>query len=226
MNGLLMTISQDISRKLWKTGDPYAGFPAVTYQGDSQGWGSDHPYLVESIPTSGQCIVVEIGVWKGASTINIARAIRDRGIDGCVVAIDTWLGSVDHWLNDRWTEELGFVFGYPTLQRKFIKNVISAGLQDIVIPLPLDSLNAAAVLYNIGVRPNLIHVDGGHEYYSVLSDLRAWWPLVADGGMLIGDDYHQNGGWPGVKRAFDEFCNEQGNMTIEEAGGKCRIYKP
>jgi hypothetical protein len=155
----------------------------------------------------------------------MAQTLRDRGVDGCVIAVDTWLGSADHWVEEKWWLELGFQFGYPSIQRKFMTNVIDAGMQDYIVPLPLDSINASSVIYNFGIRPDVIHIDGGHEYASVKSDLNAWWSLIRPGGLLIGDDYYESGGWAGVKQAIDEFCAEN-NVRLEATGGKCRVRKP
>ncbi len=170
-------------------------------------------------------MIVEVGVWKGASTIKMAQMLQNNALDGCVIAVDTWLGAVDHWVQDKWFQELGFAFGFPTIQRKFMKNVIEAGVQDFVVPLPLDSINASSLLYNLGISADFIHLDAGHEYKSVLSDLEAWWPRLRKGGLLIGDDYQMTGGWPGVKQAFDEFFATLGVSSIENIDGKCRIRK-
>jgi hypothetical protein len=104
----------------------------------------------------------------------MAESLRDRNVDGCVIAVDTWLGSADHWADDGWWSELGMQFGYPSLQRKFMRNVLEARLSDYIVPLPLDSINASSVIFNFGIRPDIVHIDGGHEYASVRSDLVAW----------------------------------------------------
>jgi hypothetical protein len=43
-----------------------------------QGWGSHH-YPAEAITTPGTAIIVEIGVWKGASVIHWRCAERSAG---------------------------------------------------------------------------------------------------------------------------------------------------
>jgi hypothetical protein len=50
-----------------------------------------------------------------------------------------------------------------------------------------------------------------------------WWPLLAVGGILIGDDYHPNAeSWPEVRRAFQDFFK---TTEIENSGGKCLLRK-
>ena len=62
-------------------------------QTDDQGWNSDHIFLADTMTREKPRVVVELGVWKGASTMTMAATLRDEGIDGCVVAVDTGLGS-------------------------------------------------------------------------------------------------------------------------------------
>ena len=102
-------------------------------------------------------------------------------------------------------------------------NILQANVKDYVVPLPIDSKSAAQILKARGIFPNLIHVDGANDYDSVMGDLRAWWPLLANGGILIGDDYHPNGeSWPEVRNAFQDFFETK---EIEHTGGKCLLRK-
>ena len=42
---------------------------------------------------------------------------------------------------------------------------------------------------------DLVYIDAGHSFDDVKADIAAWWPKVADGGVLCGDDY-QNAIFP------------------------------
>ncbi len=210
---------------LWHGQDPFRGFPVDLYQIDTQGWNSDHPYLWEAIEDIKPACIVEIGVWKGASTITMAKKLKEIRQDGAVIAVDTWLGSSEHWLEKKLFNHLCLNNGYPSLFHKFAGNIFESDVQDFVIPLPMDSLNAARLLNLRKIQPDLIHIDGGHDYRSVISDLEAWWPLLRPGGILIGDDYTMEGGWVEVRQAFDEFF---GRIAISfiNMSGKCMIRKP
>src|ERR1700693_507992 len=48
---------------------------------------------------------------------------------------------------------------------------------------------------------------------------------VKHNGIMIGDDYYENGTWPEVKAAFDDFIRARGVTHIENMNGKCRIRK-
>jgi hypothetical protein len=212
--------------RLWRGNDPFRGFPGNLFEYDLQGWGSQHAYLSDAIELLRPSVIVEVGVWKGGSTVFMANAAKTLGLATVVIAVDTWLGSSEHWLQQHLFSEMSFLSGYPALYHKFLSNVIRAGVAEYVMPIPVDSLNAAHILNSVGVAPEMIHLDGGHDYDSVMADLRAWWPVLAPGGVLIGDDYFETGMWASVRQAFDEFFGDLEVMPIENIAGKCRIRKP
>lgn len=209
--------------KLWHGTDPFANYP-LDHRADLQGWNSDNPYLTRAIDEARPGIVVEVGVWKGLSTIAMAQRLKTLGLDGVVLAVDTFLGSSEHWLDPETFAQLRFADGYPTLFRTFAENVFSQNVQDYVLPLPVDSGNAFCILQGQGIEPTVIHLDGGHDYDAVINDLRHWWRLLKIGGILIGDDYWVNSpSWPTVRAAFRDFFAEAGEL--ENIEGKCWVRK-
>ena len=222
-----MTHTRDaVIRRLWRGHDPLSRAPDTGGPADLQGWGSQHRYLGEAVERLRPSVVVEIGVWKGASVVHMASRMRDLGIDGVVIAIDTWLGAWDHWINDKFFREVAFTDNQQDIYSKFLNNIRHAGLQDYVVPLRLDSVNAARVLRRFDIKPDLVHLDAGHDYDAVMSDLRHWWPALRPGGIFIGDDYREGNNWPDVKRAFDDFFEPLGLTPIENTSDKCRLVKP
>lgn len=214
--------------------EPFAGFPYHDIPRDLQGWHSGHPYLARAIAELRPRLVIEVGVWKGASVVTMAREMQRLNLDGVVIAIDTWLGSSEHY-QEKFAADLDFEFGYPRLYRKFMANICHEGLTGQVVPLPLDSINAFQLLKAKGLRPDVLHIDAGHDYLSVMADLNAWWPELAPGGVLIGDDYFMPSfvqgllgqeKWPEVRQAFDEFFARNAHTVFENKDGKCYIGKP
>lgn len=51
---------------------------------------------------------------------------------------------------------------------------------------------------------DIIYIDGCHSFESVLSDLRLYYSKIKFGGLIIGDDYNEDG----VKRAIELFSKE------------------
>jgi predicted O-methyltransferase YrrM len=223
----MQTVRQLIIDRLWRGHDPFAAFPSSLYMHDSRGWNSDHVYLHEAIDQLRPQLVVEVGVWKGGSVLTMARRMRDLGQNGIVLAVDTWLGSSEHWLAPEFLQDLSPQFGYPQLYHKFMNNVLTEQLQDYVVPLPLDSGNAFEVLRRLGLRASVAHVDAAHDYLAVTLDLERWWSLLAPGGMLIADDYDATRQvWPEVGRAVDDFRARVPHTGFAALPYKCRFSKP
>ena len=229
-----MSVRRDLLDTLFFGRDPFAGFPFQDTPRDLQGWHSGHPYLSRAIEQVRPRVVVEVGVWKGASVVTMARAMQRLKLDGVIIAIDTWLGSAEHY-KEKFIADMDFEFGHPRLYRKFLANICHEGLTDYVVPLPLDSINAYELLKQRGVRPDVLHIDAGHDYASVMADLQAWWPQLTPGGVLIGDDYFKAGfvqgligkeKWPEVRQAFDEFFAANAHTVFESGDGKCYVGKP
>lgn len=218
----MTNVRNALLKRIWRGKDPFLNYPSRLYRQDQQGWGSTHPYLTDAIEMLRPSIVVEVGVWKGASVISLAAKMKEMNLDGVVIAVDTWLGAWDHWTNDEWFDHLNFSNGFPALYQTFAANIVGESLQDYVLPLPLDSVNAANVLRHHEVQVDVVHIDGGHDYHAVTSDLREWWPMIRPQGVLIGDDYPH---WPEVKKAFDDFFVGQSKFPFEVDPPKCRIFK-
>jgi hypothetical protein len=218
-------IRKTIIDRLWDGADPFLGFPTNLFGFDLQGWNSEHPYLYDTILSLRPSVIVEIGVWKGASTVFMAKTLQRLGLDCIIIAVDTWLGSWEHWVEE-YSPKIPTIHGYPALYYQFMSNILQSGVAEYVLPLPTDSINAAKILKILDIMPNLIHLDAGHEYEAVLTDLRIWYSLLSPKGILIGDDYVLDGGWESVRRAFDVFFNDLGLGPIENRGGKCLIRKP
>jgi predicted O-methyltransferase YrrM len=222
----LSPIRQILIDRIWRGCDPFRGLPANLFEYDLQGWNSQHPYLGATIAALRPAVIVEIGVWKGGSTVFMANELKKNTLQSVVIVVDTWLGASDHWTG-KFNADLSFVNGYPALYYKFLANVIRAGVADFVLPLPIDSLNAAEILKSHNVNPAMIHLDGGHDYESVMADLRVWWPLLTPGGILVGDDYFSSViMFPKVRKAFDDFFGGLNLTPIENTAGKCRVRKP
>lgn len=194
-------------------GDIYEG---IVCQGPLkvQGWVTDYypnslrEYL-SSQPIDKECVIVELGTWKGASAIQAADIIRDLGRRDTVICVDTWLGSPEHFRG------MPKKAGFPTIYYEFLQNVVNHGHTGRILPLPLPTLQAIEILRSIlsdrvdgGPGADVIYVDAAHEYLPVYLDVMHYWPLLRSGGRMLGDDYTTH--WPGVRQAVDQFFSEKG----------------
>jgi hypothetical protein len=189
--------------------DPYAGFDVSAFPLDLQGWGSESAAFQTLLEEVRPELIIEVGTWKGASAIQMARTARQMGLSSEVLCIDTWLGALEFWESEtdpaRY-QSLQLKNGYPSVYYQFLANVIRCDLAAAITPFPQTSSIAAIWLRLHGVSSRLIYIDASHEEEDVYEDLISYWDLVAADGILFGDDYS----WDGVKMAVDRFCQEHG----------------
>ncbi len=172
---------------------------------DLSGWNSTHPFFRRLLEEFKPKLIIELGVWKGMSSLHMAVQSGKLGLKTEILAIDTWLGSSAHLSSDGRRDELSPRNGYPTLYETFLANVYSKKQQDVIVPLPMDGTSAAFALKRLGVKADLIHIDASHEYEACLQDFRNYWEILADDGVMLCDDY---GIWPDVSRAVCQFAAE------------------
>ena len=54
---------------------------------------------------------------------------------------------------------------------------------------------------------DLVYIDADHTYKSVRNDIKKWYPLIKNGGVMGGHDYGEPI-FPGVKQAVNEFLSD------------------
>lgn len=138
--------------------------------------------------------VVELGAWKGRSTVWLASAIRDRG-EGRVHTVDTWAGS-DEEAHRRLLA--GYVGGQ--LHEEFLANMRRFGLSDFITAWQMDTVQAARQ-WQTGDAIGLLFIDAGHDYAAVRRDFEMWSPFVCASGFIVFDDVPA---FPGPTRVVSE----------------------
>lgn len=201
----------------------YIGF-VPTFAEDRQGWNSEHTSLEEIVRGLRPGVIIDVGAWKGASTIYLADLMKRNGLAGTVIAVDTFLGSVEHWdKNSGFAGLIPHRFGMPLLYEQFLSNIIRCGAQDRVVPLAMTSAGAGVLLRRLGIQAGLIHIDASHDYEDVLRDARTYWEILAPGGFIVGDDYNQD--WPDVIKAANQFAAEK-VVALMNSAPKWIVRKP
>lgn len=202
--------------------DPYADLPH-RYPKDLQGWGSEAPIFRSVLAELKPRLIVEVGTWKGGSAVHMAAICRELKLPAEIVCIDTWLGNWQHWSRAEGVGSRGDLRihnGMPRLYWQFMSNVVEMGMQDIITPLPLTGVAGAKLFAHMKLRPDIVYIDGDHEYESVRFDLALWLDVLAPGGVLIGDDYD----WPGVRRAVTELV-AQGGLEMQAERNKFTLRR-
>jgi len=56
---------------------------------------------------------------------------------------------------------------------------------------------------------DLVYIDASHDYYSVMEDIRDWWPKLRLGGLMAGHDYSTHRDKLGLVQAVRECFGDQ-----------------
>lgn len=149
--------------------------------------------MVKQLPDP--CIVVEIGVYMGRSTIFLGQTLKESGKAFTYHAVDHFLGSVEHQ-EDLQKRKIN-------LYEKFVCNIGNAGLIDDIIVHPEASHEAVELFADQYF--DFIFIDASHDYENAKADIQLWLPKLKVGGMLAGDDWVK--GWPGIQQAVKEILD-------------------
>lgn len=138
--------------------------------------------------------IVEVGSYLGRST----RALADH-TPGWVVAFDDWYGPREKFILEQ-TEDGETIAtelkvdrenAFSTFQQN-LSDHISSGKVRIVrgdhsefFRFPPEWVRGT---HQPEDRPDMVFIDGSHEYPDVKRDILGWYPRVARGGLLCGHD--------------------------------------
>lgn len=147
---------------------------------------------VNAAPASG-AVFVEVGSWLGKSTACLAEKIRKSGKPIKLYAVDTWRGNATVQRHIDFVKEAG-----GTIYPMFRKNMLECGVENLVQPMQMASLEAVSAFSDKSL--DFVFIDADHEYESVKAYIAAWLPKVRLGGVLAGHDIEM----PAVKRAVME----------------------
>lgn len=128
--------------------------------------------------------IVEVGSWKGKSTVWIGWAIKDSKKKIPFFAIDPHTGSEEHQIKKKkvWTFD------------EFKTNIKNGKVSSVVKPLVMTSEEAVG---KIKQPVAFVFIDGDHAYEAVKKDFELWFPKVRVGGVMA---FHDSTNWPGPKK--------------------------
>ncbi|VFM95861.1 MAG: Predicted O-methyltransferase YrrM [Candidatus Kentron sp. G] len=113
-------------------------------------------------------LVVEIGMAYGISTLSILEALRENG-HGRLISIDPYIG-------------------WPTGRLVALHQIRRAGLSHLHEHLYEPSFSALPGLLGKGLRPDLIYIDGCHDFDYVFVDAFLSDKLLDVGGTIAFND--------------------------------------
>lgn len=221
-----LTDSQTFAHKLRDAlhqGNIYKGFDPCGREPTDRATNRD--VFLPIIEKLAPILAVEVGAWKGGTSVVFAEAMRKANPEACLVCVDTWLGSIEHINQPKteWDLRPMMEHGFPRLYEYWMTTVLDAGVEDVVVPLANTSTTAAKWIARNSLNPGFVFLDAGHDEDDVIADLNAWWPLLADGGVMAGDDWSSD--WPGVEKAVSAHCIREG-LRVQVSGPNWIIQKP
>ena len=175
--------------------------PSVAY--DLHGWlGDGNQLLLKKYISNGTKLVFEFGSWLGLSANHIL-GLKANMEDFKIVCVDTWEGDWSIKQTDKYNDRL------QKLYDTFLVNMWSHRKK--VIPVKMDGREAMKMLYDMGLRPDLIYLDMDHSYESAKGDLQLLMHYFPD-TIILGDDIFY---WAGVARAVKEIVFEHKIANVE-----------
>lgn len=163
------------------------------YENLPQGWmrASELDWLTDQAKNHHR--IVEVGSFIGRSTVAMARSTK-----GEIWAIDDFKGP-------RANQEgvpLKIPINPEDILEAFKQNVSSLSNVRYIQSDHADCSKFPAewLRGNDSDKPDMVFIDGGHEYEEVKRDIMIWKERLAPNGILCGHDIS----WPGVRRAINE----------------------
>jgi hypothetical protein len=143
-------------------------------------------------------VIVELGSWYGKSAKYI---LENTSNDTKLIAIDIW---DNYFIKNMWKsrgkdykQHVPFIDDHP-LYDTFLVNMWD--YKDRLLPIQSDTIDGLYNIHDLGIVPDLIYIDAGHEYESVIKELNILHELFPN-VQLCGDDVS----WDGVRKALIEY---------------------
>lgn len=124
--------------------------------------------------------ILEIGSWEGRSAIFFLRYFPH----GRLTCIDTFEGSAEHRLREKWSVQLAHI------ESRFDANLHEFRAR--IEKIKSTAYRGLARLAAGGRRFDLVLIDGSHHSADALTDAVLCWPMLRGGGVMIFDDYDWN----------------------------------
>lgn len=152
--------------------------------------------LATEVPENGN--IVEIGSYRGKSTVCLGLGARWAKAN--VWAIDP---------HENYQVNAETHYGMEN-HAALLRNLLDFGVAETVRVVALPSEDVCDVW---SYHPDLVFIDGSHEYIHVLSDLISWEHMIDDGVLAMHDT---NASFPDVDKALTEFLDKYPSWKVSE----------
>lgn len=186
------------------------------------GWFDFDDIYSEAVSRFNNCFFVEVGSFQGKSASYLSALIKAQQKDIKLICVDLFPTTEEIISHENigagQSVEKDIIRALPdSLMNVFVKNIRSAGAEDVVIPIKSDSIKASTIFPNNYF--GMIFLDDCHYHDYVVEELAAWWSKLRVGGIYAGHDYDG-----GVKKAVDNFFQSK-NIHVQHRRGSWYVVK-
>jgi len=237
----MKSIYKSLSHQLYSGRDPYSPWKGISSFPTEDRYPHTNITLevidevLERSPTS---FWLEVGSMYGGSAIKAGSRTKELNLQTEIICIDPFCGDVGMWESSyllRNSPGSGYGFCFldqetirPNILEKFLGNVIKAGLQEMILPIPVTGIVGMRLIERfiedniIKEGPGIIYLDSAHELDETYLEMKIAWRILKNGGVLFGDDIS----WIGVRHDLYKFSDEIGIPFEVRKGGHWILQKP
>ena len=144
--------------------------------------------------------ILEIGCFLGKSSMYLAQKIKKSEKNIKLYCVDLFTIRNDYPSDKTLRNQLVNQFGMDLLPQ-FKNHIKNIGVEDIVVPIKMNSHDALDKFKKENIKFDYIFIDGGHNYNIVKLDIIKSLKILNKNGIIAGDDYITS---KDVKKAVDE----------------------
>lgn len=148
---------------------------------------------------------VEVGSWKGRSSVYMAVEIINSNKNIKFDCVDVW-----EYVDTQKDIPAG---SFDELYFNFLKNI--RPVKYFINPIKMTSELASSLYDNNSL--DFIFIDAAHDYDNVLNDIKNWLPKLKSGGCIAGHDYFTS---EGIRKAVKEVFGDRYTLF-----GSCWFYE-
>lgn len=166
-------------------------------------------------------LIVDIGTFKGGSSIALAMGLKLNKIQEKVYTIDNY----EHFtFGDEYREDEGGDWGQDgRIRTAFLENVKEFNLKDYIFSIFMDS---SSYLNQADASIKLMFYDGSNMADKVLEDLSLSASKIVSGGYICLHDFHDVEIYGGnVKKAVDKFLERDHEFEFIKKIGETGVIR-
>ena len=171
-------------------------------------------FFLKEVAEKNPKVFLEVGVFHGVTARNVCELLyKMHGQDFKYVGLDLFEETLENQNevipNTKFSNPIkNFYFNYIKRQNPYRLEAVNDLLKKFKDNASLIKGNSNIILKKIDMsKIDYVFLDGGHEYNTVMNDLKCCSEVIQNNGTILCDDYDLSYA-PGVRKAIDEFTSK------------------